>query len=371
LLPGREARLSAPPDDDAGARRRPRPPRRPDAASERRLDELRAQAAEAGIASGSGVRPEGGPMPVAAAATASAATGYYGRPLLKAPTWTWEVPLYFFIGGAAGAAAVVGATARAVAGNDERELVRDARWVAALGGALSAPLLVSDLGRPERFLNMLRVWKPQSPMSMGAWTLTAFGSSAGAAAFAELVERRAGSGGSRLGERVAMPVRIVADAAGMLAAATGLAMTTYTGVLVGATAIPAWNRSVSVLPVHFAASGLGAAVSLLELLGHDHPALNRLGLAAALVEIATGLVHELDPDPAHAPLKEGSSGTLVRAGGVLSGPVPLLLRLLGRRKAAAVAALAGSLVTRYGWVAAGRESARDPRVPLELEPPAG
>ena len=304
-------------------------------------------------------------MPVQpAASTASAATGYYGRPLLKEPTWTWEVPLYFFVGGAAGAAAVVGAAARAIAGDEERALVRDARWVAALGGALSAPLLISDLGRPERFLNMLRVWKPQSPMSMGAWTLTAFGSAAGAAAFAELLERRAAGGGSR----VALPVRVVGDAAGMLAAATGLAMTTYTGVLVGATAIPAWNRSVSVLPVHFAASGLGAAVSLLELLGHDHPALNRLGVAAALVEVATGLAHELDPDPAHAPLKEGSSGALVRAGGVLSGPLPLLLRLLGQRQAAGVAALLGSLLTRYGWVAAGRESARDPRVPLALDP---
>jgi hypothetical protein len=272
------------------------------------------------------------------------------------------VPLYFFVGGAAGAAAVVGATARAVANDDEADLVRDARWVAALGGALSAPLLISDLGRPERFLNMLRVWKPQSPMSVGAWTLTAFGSSAGAAAFADLVARRAADGESRL----AGPVRIVGDAAGMLAAATGLVMTTYTGVLVGATAIPAWNRSVSVLPIHFAASGLGAAVSLLELLGHDHPALNRLGIAAALAEIGTGVAHELDDDPAHAPLKQGSSGALVRAGGVLSGPIPLLLRLFGARKAAAVAAIAGSLVTRYGWVAAGRESARDPRVPLGL-----
>lgn len=306
-----------------------------------------------------GIRPAGSPLPERAVAApssvASAATGYYGRPLLKEPTWTWEVPLYFFVGGAAGAAAVVGAAARAVEGDLERELVRDARWVAALGGALSAPLLISDLGRPERFLNMLRVFKPQSPMSVGAWTLTAFGSSAAAAAFAELAGRRFA------------PVRVVADAAGALAAATGLSMASYTGVLVGATAIPAWNRSVSVLPIHFAASGLASAVSLLELLGHDHPALNRLGIAAALVETATGAIHELDPDPAHAPLKEGTSGALVRAGGVLSGPLPLVLRLLGARRAAAVAAIAGSLLTRYGWVAAGRESARDPRIPLQLE----
>lgn len=348
-----------------------RPPRRPDAESEQRLDELRERAAEQGVVPAAGVRPVGGPMPSSSAAAAtvgnghvaSAATGYYGRPLLKEPTWTWEVPLYFFVGGAAGAAAVVGATARAVASDDEADLVRDARWVAALGGALSAPLLISDLGRPERFLNMLRVWKPQSPMSVGAWTLTAFGSSAGAAAFADLVARRAADGESRL----AVPVRIVGDAAGMLAAATGLVMTTYTGVLVGATTIPAWNRSVSVLPIHFAASGLGAAVSLLELLGHDHPALNRLGIAAALAEIGTGVVHELDDDPAHAPLKQGSSGALVRAGGVLSGPIPLLLRLFGARKAAALAAIAGSVLTRYGWVAAGHESARDPAVPLGLD----
>jgi formate-dependent nitrite reductase membrane component NrfD len=333
--------------------------RHPDAESERRLDELR-ERARSGSIEESGVRATGSPMPwreaMPAASVASATTGYYGRPLLKEPTWTWEVPLYFFVGGAAGAAAVVGAAARAIAGSEEAELVRDARWIAALGGALSAPLLISDLGRPERFLNMLRVWKPQSPMSMGAWTLTAFGSSAGAAAFADLVGRRGGA-----------PVRVVGDAAAMLSAATGLSMATYTGVLVGATTIPAWNRNVSVLPVHFAASGLGAAVSLLELLGHDHPALNRLGIAASLVELATGIVHELDADPVHDPLKRGASGALVRAGTTLSGPVPLLLRFLGQRRIAAAATLVGSLLTRYGWVAAGHVSARDPRVPLELD----
>src|SRR4029079_8254098 len=91
--------------------------------------------------------------------------------------------------------------------------------------------------------------------------------------------------------------------------------------------------------------------------------------AAALAEIGTGVVHELDDDPGHLPLKEGSSGALVRAGGVLSGPVPLLLRLFGARKAAAVAAIAGSLLTRYGWVAAGHESARDPAGRLGLDRP--
>ena len=325
--------------------------RRSDPAIEARLAELRREAAERGEVTAPGVRPEGSPMPVA-----SAATGYYGRPLLKEPTWTWEVPLYFFVGGAAGAAAVVGATAR-LAG-ESGALRRDARWVAALGGALSAPLLISDLGRPERFLNMLRVWKPQSPMSVGAWTLTAFGSAAAAAAFAELVERR-GAGG-----RV---VRVLGDAAEVLSAATGLSMASYTGVLVGATTIPAWNRSVRLLPIHFAASGLGAAVSLLELLGHRQRALNRLGTAAAAVELLTAAAHELDPDPALEPLRSGTSGGLVRAGAALAGPLALVLRLLGARRLAAASALAGSLVTRYAWLEAGKASARDPAVPLALE----
>src|SRR5712691_2949745 len=101
---------------------------------------------------------------------------YYDLPLLKKPVWTWEIPVYFFVGGAAGASAVIGIAAQ-LAGADKR-LVRDARWIAAIGANLSAPLLIADLGRPERFLNMLRVFKPQSPMSVGAWILSGFGASA-------------------------------------------------------------------------------------------------------------------------------------------------------------------------------------------------
>jgi hypothetical protein len=115
---------------------------------------------------------------------------YYQLPLLKQPVWTWEIPAYFFVGGTAGAAAVVGAVAHATGGSPA--LVRDARWIAAVGGAASPALLVSDLGRPERFLNMLRVFKLQSPMSVGAWTLVAFSSGAGAAAFADAATRVTG-----------------------------------------------------------------------------------------------------------------------------------------------------------------------------------
>jgi formate-dependent nitrite reductase membrane component NrfD len=239
--------------------------------------------------------------------------------------------------------------------------VRDARWIAAVGGAASPALLVSDLGRPERFLNMLRVFKLQSPMSVGAWTLVAFSSMAGAAAFADATARITGG---------RLPVRIVGDAAEALAAATGLVLSTYTGVLIGATAVPVWSRNVSVLPVHFGAAGVGSAVSVLELMGHRDRALNRIGIGAAAIETAIGLTIESRTDPALEPLKSGPSGTITRLGGVLSGPLPLALRIVGRhsmniRRLAAVSTIAGSLLTRIGWLAAGKASAP----PLD-EPPA-
>src|SRR5437773_4382620 len=207
--------------------------RRAEVITESRLDQLRQNAVP--------MKPE---------------TGYYGMPLLKEPVWTWEVPAYFFVGGAAGAAAVVGAAAQ-VAGADH-DLVNDARWIAAAGAALSGPLLIADLGRPERFLNMLRVFKVQSPMSVGAWTLTAFGTFASAALFADEMRKRTD-----------LPVELIGDASAILSAATGLVMATYTGVLIGATAIPVWSKHVSVLPLHFGTSALASAVSMLELAGHN------------------------------------------------------------------------------------------------------
>jgi formate-dependent nitrite reductase membrane component NrfD len=279
---------------------------------------------------------------------------YYELPLLKSPVWTWEIPAYFFVGGAAGAAAVVGAAARA-AGADPA-LVRDARWIAAVGGAVSPALLISDLGRPERFLNMLRVFKVRSPMSVGAWTLVAFSNAAGASAFAGVAERA-------LGGR--LPVKVVGDAAEVVSAATGLLLSTYTGVLIGATAVPVWSRNVSLLPIHFGASGVGAAASMLELMGHRERALNTIAIGAAAAETAVGLILESRSDPALQPLKEGWSGRVTRAGGVLSGPLPLALRVLcGRsmaaRRIAAASTIAGSLLTRIGWLSAGRSSASSP-----------
>ena len=329
---------------------------------EQQLEEIRRQAEQRGRLHVIEERPSGAPFP-----QASPENGYYQIPLLKEPPWTWEIPLYFFVGGAAGAAAVIGAIADYTVG--DRELVRHARWIAAAGSVISPALLVSDLGRPERFLAMLRVFKIQSPMSVGVWTLVGFSTGAAAAAFAEILRRRYGS---------SLPIRVLENAGQAASLAFGLPFSNYTGVLIGATAVPVWNRNASTLPLHFGASGLGAAVGLLELMGHrKNRALQALGLGAAFIETLEGASIELQPDPAFDPLKHGPSGFVTRAGGALAGPVSLALRTAsllttGKRSAslrrwASWSSIAGSLVTRIAWIYAGRVSARDWRLPLELE----
>src|SRR4051812_46699206 len=230
--------------------RLPDQPRVPDQASERRLFEIRRDGESKGIVKGAGVRPSGAPFPMA-----SVETGYYGIPLLKEPAWTWEIPLYFFVGGAAGSAAVVGAIANYTGA--DRKIVRDARWIAAAGSVLSPALLIADLGKPSRFLNMLRVFKPQSAMSVGVWTLLGFSSAAAAAAFGGFLRDRYGP---------SLPLKVLENAGQAASLAFGLPFSNYTGVLIGATAIPVWNSNAADLPLHFGASGLGAAVGLLELM---------------------------------------------------------------------------------------------------------
>jgi formate-dependent nitrite reductase membrane component NrfD len=328
-------------------------------AREQRLREIREEAERTGKVI---ARPDGDhdPSPV----KASAETGYYGMPLLKRPQWTVEVPLYFFVGGLAGAASLIAGVGK-LSSADAR-LIRQARWLAAIGGAISPALLISDLGVPSRFLHMLRVFKIQSPMSVGSWTLVAFSNSAAATAVLGEFEKR----------RSNHAISILTDASQIVSALTGMILASYTGVLIGATAIPAWNERVSTLPIHFAASGTAAAASILELSGNDSEALNRIALGAAAIETAMGASLEMSAKPATRDLRTGSAGWSMRGAGLLSGPLPLVLRLLALkrnsprrklRRAAAISSLAGSLLTRWAWIQAGKTSAEDSSVPLELQ----
>jgi hypothetical protein len=314
--------------------------------NEQRLEQLREKAWQEGVVPGRGVDVAGGPIP--------RKPGYYGQPVVKPPVWTWEVPIYFFVGGLGGMSAVI---ALAAAIFHHVDLARAAMWNAAIAGAVLSPiLLIMDLGRPHLFLNMLRVFKHRSAMSMGAWILSFFGACAVPGLIAlELHTHQIFAGTFDQLLRIAAGIFIFGSAI------FGTLLATYTGVLIGATAIPAWFLHRTLLPIHFGTAGLGSAAAVLELLGHRIPALNFIGFYAAAVETALLIWLSIDKHgAADRAIHEHSSGWMIRIGEIFAGPLPLVLRLLGLIPLAAISFLVGSLVSRIGWIAVGKVSGSDP-----------
>ena len=111
-------------------------------------------------------------------------TSYSGQPILHRPTWKApDIPGYLFLGGLAGAGSVIAAGAQLTG---RPVLARTMKSGCAAAAGLSLAALVHDLGRPARFLNMLRTFKPTSPMSVGSWLLSAYAPMAAAAALSDL-----------------------------------------------------------------------------------------------------------------------------------------------------------------------------------------
>src|SRR5215469_6213816 len=314
-------------------------------ANESRLDQLRAEAWQKGVVMGRGVDVAGGPIP--------RKPGYYDHPVVRPPVWTWELPIYFFVGGLGGMSAVIALCAQLF---HHFDVVCAAMYVAAIASVLSPILLILDLGRPHLFINMLRVFKPQSAMSMGAWILTAFGMCVvPGLTTLELQTFHPFAGAID---------QILGVAAGILilgSAIFGMLLATYTGVLIGATAIPAWFLHHKLLPIHFGAAGLGSAAGLLELLGHRIAPLNAIGLFVAAVETVLLIWLSINKHGvADRAIHAHGSGWLIRIGEVFTGPIPLVLRFFGVIPLAAVSFLIGALVSRFGWIAVGKISGRDP-----------
>jgi len=269
---------------------------------------------------------------------------YPGRPVLKRPVWTWEVPAYFFVGGLAGASALLGLVAD-LAG--QRSLARNARLAAAAGAAVSPALLVSDLGRPWRFANMLRVFRPTSPMSIGSWTLAAFGGAATIAALSEVTGR-----GRALGR-----------AAGAAAGLMGPALATYTAVLVGQTSIPVWERARTRLPALFASSAAASAAGLACIVTpvRHARAARLLALGGAVSEVASARAMRLMLGDHEVVYRMGPAAVYGRAAEALTLAGGGLVGVLGRRRWGAVAGglalLGGSLCQRLAVWKAGPASA--------------
>jgi hypothetical protein len=312
---------------------------------EDKLETWRLEAKHGGAVTGRGVDVAGGPIPKQ--------PGYYGEAVVRPPVWTWEIPIYFFVGGAAGMAPLI-ACAGLFLGLTN--LTVNALRIAAAGAIISPILLVMDLGRPQLFLNMLRVFKHRSPMSVGAWILSIFGGFAVPAwALCELSYNEA------FAPSIQLLVLVVIGALLLGAAITGLGLATYTGVLIGATAIPAWFLHRALLPIHFGTAGLGCAAGILELLGFQIRPLWMLGMLAAIIETLLWIWLEIDKHgAADRALHEGGSGWLIRGGEIFSGPLAIVLRLTNLIPLAAISFLLGALLSRFGWIGAGRVSGRDP-----------
>jgi formate-dependent nitrite reductase membrane component NrfD len=277
------------------------------------------------------------------------ASSYYGRPILKEPTWTPEVPWYFFTGGIGGASSVLHGIAR-LTGN--QRLAKSSLYIGAAADIVSPVLLISDLGRPERFLNMLRVFKVTSPMSVGSWILFL---SSGSSALAAVLQR--------LG--IAKPVKMLAEGTSF---ATGPPLATYTATLIANTAIPVWSEARDELPWLFgasAAASAGAAATLVTPCTAAGPA-RRAAIGGVAAELALVQAMEKRLGFVGEVYKQGEAGRFLRISKVCSAAGAGLLALRGRRSRLAAGAggalvLAGELALRWSVFKAGFQSARDPR----------
>jgi formate-dependent nitrite reductase membrane component NrfD len=301
--------------------------------------------------------------------TATDEPGYYGLPVLKRPHWKWEIALYFWAGGIAAGAYLIAAIADVFGDECDRATVKVGRLLALPLVLLCPLLLIKDLGRPEKFYNMLRIVKVKSPMSAGSWGLFVFGGFAGLSALLELA-----AGDELRGAR-----RMVA----LLGAPFGMFIGGYTGVLLSATAIPIWAKNRLLWGPTFIASaystGISAIVALLALAPRTDPrTLERLERAHVLSLTAeAGLLAAslAKLGAAGKPLTRGKWSSLFLPGAVGLGiALPLLLNFRPGRGSPnrgtsflrAVCVLLGGLLFRTCVVYAGKDSADDPQAYFAL-----
>jgi len=281
-------------------------------------------------------------------------TSYYGRPVLKKPAWkALDIAGYLFLGGLAGASSVLAGGAELTG---RPTLARGLKLGALAAISGSAVALVHDLGRPERFVNMLRVIKPSSPMSVGSWLLLAYGPAVGAAAVSDLTGVLPRTG----------------RAAALAADVLGPAVAAYTAPLVANTAVPTWHEGHRELPFVFvgsAASAAGGLGMLVAPVAEAGPA-RRAAVLGAAAELAAMRLMERRMGLAAEPLRAGKAGKLLRAVEILTAAGAVVGAAGGRRSrlaavAGAAASLAGSACTRFAVFHAGVASAEDPKYTIQ------
>jgi formate-dependent nitrite reductase membrane component NrfD len=292
-------------------------------------------------------------------------TTYYGRPMLKESVWSVDIPIYYFLGGTAGAALTLGAAIQLVSPRGKhplRRLSAICHWTGIVGSTAGAVFLIHDLGRPSRFLYMMRVFRPTSPMNMGAWILA--GAAPAAITTGLFVNRR-----GLLGD--------IGEATGYLSGVFGAALAGYTGVLVSNSAIPIWQEARRWLPVMFIASSASAAASVIEMLSGDRRTrvtTHIFGTAGRIAEIAATKQAERAASAiakVAEPMREGRTAVLWKTATALTVASVGASFLPGRGRRpgiiAGVLGLAGSLCLRFAVHYISNASAREPRASFQQQ----
>jgi formate-dependent nitrite reductase membrane component NrfD len=296
---------------------------------------------------------------------------YYGIPPIKEHTWTWEVPVYFWLGGI-GAGSHLVSTVAQLLGWKDRAFFRASRYTVLVTMILSPILLIMDLGRPERFYNMLRIVKLRSPMSTGSWALTIFGVLSGLIAAAQAA-RDGLLGRDNILVRLVktlIPDRLLS----VVALPVGLYVGLYSGILLSATSVPMWARNFLLMGPTFLSSGLSTGLSAISFILHlgdwgerrTLEALRRTERIALVIEGGLLAASLARMGRWGKPLYSKELAPLFLGGTVLGGILAPLALLSGRESRsrgllASILALIGGLALRFAMIEGGRLSARDPQ----------
>jgi formate-dependent nitrite reductase membrane component NrfD len=292
--------------------------------------------------------------------------GYYGLPMLKRPFWKWEIALYFFFEGISAGSYVL----CTIASLRDRErfgaTIRRGRALSFFTMLTCPPLLIADLGRPERFHHMLRIFKRTSPMSHGAWALSGYGVFASYLALLTVSASRLPGGAAilRLLQRL-VPERLL----GVLGMPFALTMISYPGVLLSTTANPLWAQTHFLGSV-FACSSMSNGAAALSLCSYKssgeriHHALARFEDVSAVAEAGALGLYLGTARKAAKPLIRGKQSKVFLFGAVAVGLIlPAILRRskspLVRSGLAPLLTLAGGLALKWSITYAGQESALD------------
>ena len=288
---------------------------------------------------------------------------YYDRPALKPSPYGFTVALYIYIGGLAAGAQIVSTVVALLGIASSDGIVLAGRVVALAGAVIGGILLIIDLHTKRRFYNMLRIFRPTSPMSIGTYVLMAFGFWSLLAVAAQLL----------LGWMVAALVCSV------VASIAAWGMTTYTAALLAQTATPLWAAAPRLLAVRFASSAMATGTAALLLTAATWPGHEAVSQDLAEVAALSLLVQAVALVVSYRLYRvQGVSGAvdempwaaLQWIGVLLLGQLaPIVLVVFARTSgsaaglqvAAAVCVLVGGLVMRGTVLLAGNESAKRPR----------